>query len=280
MISRRAFLQKSIAAFSLLSLPVTTQAKSFKKDIGLQLYTVRDYTSKDLRNTLKKLADIGYNNLEAAGYSEGKFYGLEPKVFRKMVEDFGMKIISSHSGISLENATQVIAAHDELGVDYLILPWIKIENPDTATFLKIAENLNKLGELCKKGKIKFGYHNHDFEFVNTDRGIGFDLLIENTDPKLVLFEADVYWMKKAGFDALDYFRKYPGRFELLHLKDMAASTAREDIEIGNGIIDFKPFFTSAKQSGMKYFFIEQDNCKIDSLESVAVSYANLRKLLD
>jgi len=279
MITRRSFIQKSVAAFALLSLPEILAARSFKKEIGLQLYTVRDQTSRDLNFTLRKLAEIGYNNLEAAGYADGKFYGMEPGDFRKLMKDHGMNLLSSHCGITEENAAEVIKAHRKAGVDYIVLPWIDLYETYAGNFLAVAKRLNKLGELCRKEKISFGYHNHDFEFANTQKGIGFDLMIENTDPDLVFFQLDVYWVKKAGYSALDYFRKYPGRFELLHLKDMAAGTASEDTEIGTGIIDFKAIMEARKMSGMKYFFIEQDNPKGDSLESVATSYQNLKQIL-
>jgi sugar phosphate isomerase/epimerase len=278
--TRRNFLKTaSLGALALAGINKETQARPDRKSIGLQLYTVRDHTEKDLAATLKKLSETGYNFLEAASYGDGKFYGMSPKELRKLVESFDMKLISSHAGFEDAAANQAIDAHAELGVKYLVLPWMHVDKPDAATFMKAAERFNKLGELCSKAGLKFGYHNHNFEFGITDRGPGYDILLNNTNPGQVLFQVDLFWMKKAGFNPIDYFRKYPGRFELWHVKDMANTPEKEDTEIGTGIIDFGELFKYKKQAGMKHFFIENDNPHGDSLESVAISYKNLHQLL-
>ncbi|HNX43775.1 MAG TPA: sugar phosphate isomerase/epimerase [Bacteroidales bacterium] len=278
--SRRNFLKAaSLGAFSLTGLSREVQARPDRKSIGLQLYTVRDYTEKDLTGTLKSLSETGYDFLEAASYSSGKFYGMEPKTLRKLVEGFGMKMNSSHAGFNDKDAALAIESHAELGVKYLVLPSMHIDTPDAGAFMKAAARFNNLGEQCRKAGLKFGYHNHSFEFSMTDRGPGYDVLLNNTDPDLVLFQADLFWMKKAGYNPVDYFKKYPGRFELWHVKDMAGTPEKEDTEVGTGIIDFGELFEKKKLSGMKHFYIENDNPHGDSLESVALSYHNLLNLL-
>ena len=143
-----------------------------------------------------------------------------------------------------------------------------------------ADLLNQLGEACHQAGLKFGYHNHDFEFVKIDDSTGYDLLLEKTDPGSVCFEADIYWMIFANADPLHYFRKYPGRFDLWHVKDMEDSPERGFTAVGEGKIPYHDYFDKVDRiSGMEYFFIEQDTCKIDSLESVSISYNNLVKIL-
>jgi sugar phosphate isomerase/epimerase len=280
MSTRRNFLKTaSLGAFAIAGISKESLARNDKKSIGLQLYTVRDHTQKDLMATLKSLSATGYDFLEADSYGDGKFYGMAPKELKKLVEGCGMKLNSSHAGFDDSVAQQAIDAHAELGAKYLIIPWMKVEMPDAGIFMKAAERFNRLGEMCRKAGLKFGYHNHDFEFKTTDRGLGYDILLSNTDPKKVLFEVDLFWMKKAGYNPIDYFKKFPGRFELWHVKDMADTPGKEDTEIGTGIINFSELFEYKKTAGMKHFYIENDNPHGDSLESVAVSYKNLYNIL-
>jgi sugar phosphate isomerase/epimerase len=281
MITRRNFLKTTtLATTSMMLAPGLLQSCQLIKHTGLQLYTLRDLISKDLKGTLVKVAETGYTWLEAAGYSEGKFYGLAPSEFRKMVNDLGMKVVSSHVAFSPENSQEVIDAHLELGASYVVYPWMSMpELPTREDYSKAANLFNKLGEDCRSSGLKFGYHNHSFEFVKIDDTTGFDLLLGLTEPKSVCFEADLYWMVYAGVDPVEYFRKYPGRFELWHVKDMDDSPERGFAPVGTGIIDFGKIFSHRKISGMSYFFAEQDTCKDDPLESIAVSHKNLLKLV-
>jgi sugar phosphate isomerase/epimerase len=254
MITRRTFIKTTtLASVSTMLSPGFLKAAAMKKDIGLQLYTVRDHISHDLPRTLQKVAKIGYTRLEAAGYSEGKFYGLPPKDFKAMVDDLGMKLVSSHAGIELEQSSQVIDAHLELGVHYLVLPWMSVpEKPSRDDYARKAALFNQLGEACKKAGMKFGYHNHDFEFVKIEETTGFDILLEMTDPELVCFEADIYWITYANADPVHYFNKYPGRFELWHVKDMESSPERGFAEVGEGTIHYGQYFEEEKEvTGMR-----------------------------
>ena len=250
------------------------------KDIGLQLYTLRDSINKDLQGTLASISAIGYTWLEAAGYSDGKFYGLNPLEFKRIAEDLGMRLISSHATFNPEKQQQAIDAHSELGVKYLVYPVSPFGDKETKdNFSRNALRLNEIGEACRLSGLKFGYHNHAFEFAKIEDTTGFDLLLTLTDPKLVCFESDIYWMVYAGADPADYFRKYPGRFELWHVKDMEDNPEKDFAPVGTGIIGFKSIFRQQERAGMAYFFVEQDDCKIDALESVKISYNNLTKII-
>jgi sugar phosphate isomerase/epimerase len=226
------------------------------------------------------IAKTGYTWLEAAGYSEGKFYGFRPGEFKKMVEDLGMKLISSHATFEPEQQRLAIDAHAELGVKYLVYPVLPVSEKVTRDdFTRASELLNEIGLACHASGLKFGYHNHDFEFVKIEGTSGFDLLLALTDPKLVCFESDLYWMVYAGADPVEYFRNYPGRFELWHVKDMENSQAKDFAPVGTGIIDFNRIFSQKDLAGMAYFFVEQDDCKKDPLDSVKISYDNLVRLV-
>lgn len=281
MITRRNFLKTTtLATASALILPDILKAAPVHKDAGLQLYTLRDLIAGDLRGTLKKVAAIGYTWIEAAGYADGKFYGLSPSVFRKMVEDCGLKAISSHAGINSENRHMAIDAHAELGVPFLVLPWISMpEKPIRDDYSQVALMLNDLGDACRQAGMKFAYHNHNFEFVRIDDTTGYDILLNETDPNNVCFESDIFWMVYAGADPFAYFAKYPGRFALWHVKDMDNTSDKGFAPVGTGVIDYSPVFAEKVKAGMSYFFVEQDTCKDDPLKSVKTSYNNLVKIV-
>jgi sugar phosphate isomerase/epimerase len=277
---RRTFIRTTtLATVSTLMVPGMLKASPLKKDIGLQLYTLRNSMQLDLPGTLKNIAGTGYTWLEAAGYNEGKFYGFLPREFKQMVEDLGMQMISSHASINPGEQQLAIDSHLELGVAYIVHPWMSMpETPSRDDYSRVAEQFNRAGEACKKAELRFGYHNHNFEFVKIDDTTGYDLLLTLTDPDKVCFECDLYWMTYAGIDPLDYFSKYPGRFELWHVKDMENNTERDFAPVGKGIIDFYRIFKSKDLAGMEYFFVEQDECKIDPFDCVQISYKNLQKI--
>jgi sugar phosphate isomerase/epimerase len=276
---RRTFIKTTaLATVSTMMVPGLLKAAPLKKNIGLQLYTLRNPMQQDLPGTLRLIAKTGYSWLEAAGYSEGKFYGFSPRDFKNMVEELGMSMISSHAAFNPEDQQLAIDAHAELGVKYIVCPVMPFEERVTADdFSKAAARLNEIGEACGKSGLKFGYHNHNFEFVKINDSTGYDLLLTLTDPKWVCFESDFYWMVYAGIDPLDYFRKYPGRFELWHVKDMENNPDKDFAPVGTGIIDFEAIFSLKDVAGLAYFFVEQDDCKIDPFDSVKISYKNLLK---
>ena len=240
--------------------------------VGLQLYTIRDVMTADALGTLKKVSDIGYKYLELAGYSEGKFYGYSPAEFKKIVSDLGMVALSSHTqvesaGISIDKAKLMADAHAELGVKYSIKPWIEEVDRNIESYKKMIADCNEVGKITKSAGIQFGYHNHNFEFANIDGVVPYyDLFLPGMDADLVTMELDLFWASKAGQDPIAMFNKYPGRFQLLHLKDMLTNqppffeVKKDDIcSVGVGIIDFKKIIAAKEIAGAKYFIVEDDN---------------------
>lgn len=278
---RRIFV-KSMAAAAALSLAAPSKLFSSQKTkqlIGIQLYTLRDLVNQDFMGTLTKLSNIGYNSIEAAGYNDGKFYGYKPQEYKKILLDLGLTPLSSHSGINPENAKKIAEDTLNAGMSYIILPWIgEDRRASIDTYKKLADDMNLIGEQCNKLGIRFGYHNHAFEFIEIDGQIPYDVLLKQTDADKVCMQLDLYWMVYGGQNPLDYFKEYPGRFELWHVKDMADNEKRESTEIGSGIIDFPAIFDKKGQSGMKYYFVEQEAFKIDPMDSVEMSFNYLKKL--
>ena len=260
-----------------------------KFDIGLQLYTIRDAMSTDVPGSLKKVSDLGYKNVELANYSNGKFYGYKPAEFKKMVNDLGMDAISSHAavestGITIENAKMMADAHAELGVKYCIQPWVNDEDRTVDMFKKMIGDWNKVGEIMKNVGIQFGYHNHNFEFKPVNGIVPYyDIFMPEMDANLITMELDLYWASKAGQDPVEMFKKYPGRFQLFHMKDMHTRQApyytiiKDDIcSVGEGVIDFKRILAAKEIAGLKYMFVEDDNQGNGKpFEAIATSIKNL-----
>lgn len=278
MTNRRDFLKISAAGSLTMMLfgPLSASAisdvdrKSF--GVGLQLYTIRDAMAADPKGTLKKVSDMGYKNLELAGYANGKFYGFKPSEFKKMISDLGMSVLSSHTqveaaGITLDNAKLMADTHAELGAKYCIQPWVNEPDRKIETYKKMVGDWNKVGEIMKKVGIQFGYHNHNFEFANINGIVPYyDIYMKELDPKLVTMELDLFWISKAGQDPIAMFNKYPGRFQLLHFKDMKTKQApffdviKDDVcSVGEGVIDFKKIWAAKDVAGAKYLFVEDDN---------------------
>jgi len=259
--------------------PTELFAMKKKKYIGIQLYTIRERLKKDFVGTMMKVADIGFNSVETAGYHERKFYGYSPKDFRIFTQDLGLQALSSHANIQLKNIQETIDDTLEAGMEYLVKPWLdKSKFQSIDTYKKLAEEFNIIGEKCKASGLRFAYHNHAFEFKSIEGQLPYDVLLNNTDPDLMCMQLDTYWMIYGGYQPLDYFKKHPGRFELLHIKDMDNTSKKESTEIGQGIIDFPEIFDAQKLSGMKYFFLEQEAFKMDEFKSLAISFNYLKTL--
>jgi len=273
--SRREFLRVSAAgalgAFALSQFSCTKDPKSF--GLGLQLYTIRDAMALDVPGSLKKVSDAGYKYVELAGYADSKFYGYEPADFKKLVNDLGMEILSSHTqveaeGITLENARKMAEDHARLEVKYCIQPWVVEEARTTIdSYKKMVADWNKVGEIMKQNGIQFGYHNHNFEFATVEGKIPyFDVMMPELDKDLVTMEIDLFWTTKAGQNPVDIIKKYPGRFQLFHMKDMYTkeapyyTTVGEDdfAPVGEGVINFKEILAVKDIAGMKYMIVEQD----------------------
>lgn len=228
--------------------------------------------SADVPGTLKKVSDIGYKNLELAGYADGKFYGYKPAEFKKMVSDLGMVALSSHTqveaaAVTVDASKLMAEAHAELGVKYCVQPWIEEVDRNIEKYKKIIADCNEVGKIMKGVGIQFGYHNHNFEFANLDGIVPYyDLFLKEMDADLITMELDLFWASKAGQDPIEMFNKYPGRFQLLHFKDMKTKQApfftinKDDIcPVGEGVIDFKHILTAKEKAGAKYIIVEDDN---------------------
>ncbi len=249
-----------------------------KKNIGLQLYSLRDAMKADALGTLKIVSDIGFATLEAANYAEGKIYGMAPSEFKKVVKGLGMKMTSAHLGgpnYTKETHTEAMdwwkkAIEDHLvaGCKFIVKPSMPM--PKTMDELKMwCDFYNAIGEITTASKVQFGYHNHDREFKEVEGKIIYDAMIKNTDPKKVFFEMDVYWVMRGGFKAVDYMNKYPDRFPVLHIKD--------EKEIGeSGQLDFKSIYETAYKNGLKDAFVEVERYNFEPIVSVQKSYDFLK----
>ncbi len=280
MITRRTFVKNS-AATVVTSCLMPWRMPLFPPDktIGIQLYTLRDQVADDFKGTLEKLAKIGYNSIEAAGYSDRMFYGFTPKEYKNIVTNLGLNPQSTHCGINTENASQVIDDTLEAGMKYLVLPSIPAQKRKSADdYRRVAEEFNKIGEQCKSAGLLFAYHNHSHEFKQIDGVIPYNLLLENTDSDAVAFQLDIYWMVYGGYDPVDYFNAYPGRFKLWHIKDMDRSDDKGSTEIGQGTIDFEKLFRLKDKAGLLDFYVEQEAFKIPPFDSVKISFDYLNKL--
>ena len=259
-----------MAAMPLLNNEMLASGSPSKKT-GLALYTIRNEMEKDPAAALAEAAAIGFDWVEAAAHRDGKFYGFKPREFGKLVKRAGMEALSSHSDIRPENADKMIGEAAEAGMKYIIKPSLPDDwNSTLDGFRRSADFFNEVGEKCRKAGITFGFHNHQVEFHEIDGTVPYDLLVENSDPKLVIFELDIAWITAAGKDPVAYFKKYPGRFPVWHLKDLTPE--KQDATLGEGIIDFRPILAMSKKAGMEYWFIEQDNCLTHTpMESIAIS---------
>ncbi|WP_338868016.1 TIM barrel protein [Spirosoma sp. SC4-14] len=274
--TRRTFLKTagSLAAGTLLT-PNLANAEKVN-DVGIQLYTVRKEMLEDAAGTLKKLAQIGYRELESARSAKGNFYGLQPKEIKKIAHDLGMTVRSGHVHIDKDWERSIDMAA-EAGQSYLVCSSLPSEGQTVSNYQRCADTFNKAAEACKKAKLVFGYHNHEYEFDKVNGKPLYDILLDRTDPNLVKMEMDLGWAILTGNDPLAYFKKYPGRFPLWHLKDMD-KTKKESTEFGKGQINVKQMLQNMNKAGVKYFFVEQEEYPKTALESAKYDFDYLAKL--
>lgn len=287
-ISRKDFIKASAMALSLpLFNNMNFETKATSK-IGLQLYTLRGDIAKDVEGTLRKVAQLGYKEVELYGYSDGKFFGKTAKELKAFLKEIGLNPVSGHYGAGVENKTakgtlsndwqRAVDDAAELGQKYVNCAYLTPKERVTIDQYKSYVDLfNKSGEIAKKAGLQFGYHNHDFEFQKIDGETPYDIIAGKTDPKLVKLELDLYWVVKAGLDPVELFKKYPGRCHLWHVKDMD-KTDGSFAEVGTGSIDFAKIFAARKIAGLEHFFVEQDVAKRPAIEAIDISYKNLVKM--
>ncbi|CAM3386499.1 sugar phosphate isomerase/epimerase family protein [Rhodothermus bifroesti] len=241
--------------------------------IGLQLYTVRTLMEQDVPRTLEQVAQLGYREVEFAGY-----YNYTPQELRQMLDQLELSAPATHVPFQMleENLSALLEAAHTLGHRYVIVPWLPPEQRQTIDdYRRWAERFNRWGEACKAANVQFAYHNHDFEFARIGDQVPYDVLLAETDPELVKMELDLYWITYAGFDPLVYFQQHPGRFPLCHVKDMTAD--RQMVDVGQGTIDFVKIFAQAAGVQLQHYFVEHDQ-PADPLASIRRSYEYLSQL--
>jgi sugar phosphate isomerase/epimerase len=289
--NRRTFLETATAvtAGTLLATRLGWAAEEHRIDkVGLQLYTVRDQMKADFEGTIAKVASIGYKEVEFAGY-----FDHTPQQVRAIVDKNGLSAVSTHiQWDELDDKfPAVIEASKTIGMSYIVNPWIPEEerkSPDI--WKKAADKFNRCGEQTKKAGIQFAYHNHWFEFLPVNGKRPYDELLALCDKDLVKMELDLCWVTVGGGDPLKYFAQYPGRFPLVHVKDVKklppvtqagtqdfGSSLKDMTEVGSGIIDWKRIFEHSEQAGIKHYIVEHDH-PAQPLESIRISYEYLNKL--
>lgn len=269
MITRKKFLVQSVAfTAGAILLPSFTMAPSKVKvkKWGVQLYTFRDALEKDAMGTLEKIAALGIKEIESARSEKGNYYGLEPKEMKSACNDLDMKLVSGHVHLDdkwEDTMDEAVAS----GQEYLICSTMPLEGQTVDNYKKVADMFNKAGEACKKRNLKFGYHNHEYEFETKDGQVLYDVLLKNTDPNLVYMELDLGWVVATGNNPVDYFERFPGRFPLWHLKDMNLAE-KTSTEFGKGGMDIASILKNEKKSGVKHIFIEQEEYTHNAFESM------------
>jgi sugar phosphate isomerase/epimerase len=284
-------MKKSSTLLLLLGI-VFFSACSSNKFGGMTLYTVRDDMKANPKEVLKKIADIGYKNIEEASgyaYATRKFYGLTPVEFKETLVSLGLKPLSTHQpSVTFDNADDIIADAKAAGFEYFVIPVPPMGrfkyDPATRSLSMsedvefIANFLNVIGKKCADAGIKLLYHNHNFEFKANSKGIvPIDYFLANTDPKYVNFQLDLYWITKAEANPITYFEKYPGRFKIWHVKDM--DKEGRFAPVGNGTIDFAKILAKKGVSGMQYYIVEQDMTYdgMKPIEAITISHKALKK---
>ena len=295
---RRSFLGTMTAA-TLLTRRLGWAANDHKiGKIGVQLYTVRSEIAKDFEGSLAKVASIGYQEVELAGFAmkDGKvsYFNRSPQQMRAALDRHGLTAPSTHvdyKALSEDNFPKVIEASKIIGHQYIVNPWIDDDvrkQPDG--FKRAAETFNRAGKASKQAGMHFAYHNHWFEYLPVNGKLPYDILLEECDPDLVKMELDLCWITLGGQDPVKYFDRYPGRFPLVHVKDLTSvppitaageqnfgDSMKEMTEVGSGVIDWKRIFAQSEKAGIKHYFVEHDNPK-SPFDSIRTSYQYLERL--
>lgn len=275
--NRRQFLHHSIAGTLAATLSPhllmgSTTGNRQLDEIGIITNTIQKPLDKDYEKTLEQIAEIGYDMLEFGGH-----YGPSKQSFMQLLKRLNIKPIAGGTSMDplLKEPEKHIEEQLSMNKKYLVCywPWLSsAENLTTDDCKKAADNLNRIGQKCKKAGIRFAFHNHDMEFKATPEGdVPFDILLQNTEPDLVTTQIDLYWIKKGGGDPISYFNKYPGRFELCHIKDMDDTPERDFACAGSGIIDFPKIFAKSKTAGIKHYIVEHDDPK-NPMQCARTSY--------
>lgn len=269
MTTRREFIKQSGILSSALIVSPSILVKN-KYKLGLQLYTVNKEISENVRDTLKKVASLGYQEVETFGFNN-LYSGLEPRVYKQVLDDNNLTTSSGHYEFNryvidktdddLQRYVDecIVGAHI-LKQEYIVWPWLNPELRSIEKFKLIAAKLNMIGEQIKKAGLQLAYHNHNFEFIEQNGEIGYNIILNDTDADLVKMEMDLYWTSFASsLTPNQWFAKHPGRFPIWHLKDMDKANRDLHTVVGEGTVDFKSIFKGQKMAGLKHVFVEQGN---------------------
>ncbi len=290
MISRRTFMQQA-GAFASAAVVFPSQKRPRYK-MGLQLYTIRAALARDVDGTLKHIAGLGYEEVETYGFDPQGigYYGLPAKAFAQRLRDNKLTTSSGHYDLNRFTSSSVddmknyvdrcIEGAHALGQTYVTWPLLDAGDRTIEKFKMVAGRLNVIGAQIKKAGLELAYHNHDFEFVEQNGQIGYDIILKETDPALVKMQMDLYWIAHGSkLTANEWFKRAPGRFVMWHVKDMH-KTSRDYTELGNGSIDFTRIWPDAQLAGLKHYFVEQGgNFTHDALRSVADSAEYMKRVL-
>ena len=233
--------------------------KSTLSAFGIQLYSVKEDMAVDAQATMRSLASFGYKQFEGFDGGKGILWGMQPAEFKSLLSETGTTMVASHANV-FENLEAQAAQAAEVGMKYLICPWIGPQK-SLDDYKKKANEFNQIGEKLKSFGLRFAYHNHDYTFVNQEGSIPQDILMDDTDPELVDFEMDIYWVHVANAKPAEYLAKYPGRFRLCHLKDAESGTGdphQRGVLLGAGEIPYADLIKQSKAIGMEYFIVEQE----------------------
>ena len=282
MLTRRDFLQLTAAGAATLALGKFSFGAAHIP-IGVQLYTVRDQAEKDLPSTLAQIKKIGYEEVE----TYWNVYDHPAAELRKMILDAGLKVPSGH--FNYEGLPDKLDYAKQLGVEFVVCPMLPKDQWTSADgFKKAAADFTQWAKQAQSMGMKFAFHNHNYEFQKFGGKTGWDILMENTDPKLVGWEMDCYWITQAGLNPIDMMKKYSNRVHMLHLKDrkpgfppsqMLEPQAEHFTEVGSGTIDWKALLTQAEKQGIEHYFVERDSGDKSPIESIRISYQYLNGIL-
>lgn len=263
--SRRTFIRNSALTAMALSIPFSNELMAMVKPnptFGIQLWSVKIALDKDPMGVLKLLSKSGYKKVESFEGMKGMFWGMKNTEFKKVMDDLGMNIISSHCNDTgdFKSFERKAAEAGEIGMKYLICahkgPQKSIDN-----FKQFADEFNECGKIAKKHGLRFAYHNHDYSFIPMNGIVPQDVMMENTDKDVVDFEMDLYWTRVADIDPVAYMKRYPNRFKLVHVKDLVKTNTaigHESCIIGKGTIDYKALLPLVAKQGVQHMFVEQE----------------------
>lgn len=247
----------------------TTAISPYTDKLGVQLYTLRTLFETDFRTTLKALADIGYKDIEFAGY-----FDHTPREIKSLMDDLGLESHSTHVQLAdmHDNFDAAVETAQEMGQTNLIIPWLHPDERTIDSYKAIADLLNRRGEAVRDADMRVAYHNHEFEFEIIDDQVPYNILLDETDSKFVSMEIDFFWARKANIDPVALFNRAPGRFIACHIKDM--SSTGDMVDVGDGEIDFGEIFKHAETAGLQRFYVEHDQ-PADPITSVTRSFQHL-----